>query len=73
MKNVMAKNDLSIIVGNNEVLHIDVSGTVGIGTCSPSKYFTVTFPPDPEPLTEWYKDAVKQKGLVPHTKEQDGN
>jgi hypothetical protein len=66
MKNVMAKNDLSIIVGNNEVLHIDISGNIGIGTCSPS-------PPDPEPLTEWYKDAVKQKGLVPHTKEQDGN
>lgn len=28
--------------------------------------------PEPEPLTEWYKAAVKEKGLTPHIKEQDG-
>jgi hypothetical protein len=27
--------------------------------------------PEPEPLTEWYKAAVKAKGLTPHIKEQD--
>lgn len=27
--------------------------------------------PEPEPLTEWYKAAVKAKRLTPHTKEQD--
>jgi hypothetical protein len=29
--------------------------------------------PEPEPLTEWYKAAVKAKGLTPHTKEKDGS
>jgi hypothetical protein len=27
----------------------------------------------PEPFTEWYKAAVKAKGLTPHVKEQDGS
>lgn len=26
-----------------------------------------------EPLTNWYKAAVKDKGLEPHIKEQDGS
>lgn len=69
----MAENNSVFVVGDNEVIHIDASGNIGVSTCSPGKYFTVTFPPDPEPLTEWYKDAVKQKGLAPHKKERDGN
>ena len=28
---------------------------------------------EPEPLTDWYKAAVKAKGLEPHIKEQDGS
>jgi hypothetical protein len=28
---------------------------------------------EPEPLTDWYKAAVKAKGLDPHTKEEDGS
>lgn len=28
---------------------------------------------EPEPFTEWYKAAVKAKGLTPHVKEQDGS
>ena len=27
---------------------------------------------EPEPLTEWYKAAVKEKGLTPHIKAKDG-
>jgi len=68
MKSVTAKNNVAhaFVVGggtSHEVMQIDTSGNIGIGTCRM----------EPEPLTEWYKAAVKQKKLTPHTKETDGD
>jgi hypothetical protein len=68
MKSATATNKGAIVfvVGggtSHEVMRIDASGNIGIGTCRM----------EPEPLTEWYKAAVKQKKLTPHTKETDGN
>jgi hypothetical protein len=51
-----------------EVMRIDAIGNIGIG-CSPSAAFTLP----KEPLTEWYKNSVKQIGATPHVKVKDGN
>ena len=66
MKSATATNKVAhvFVVGvdtSHEVMRIDASGNWGIGRM------------EPEPLTEWYKAAVKQKKLTPHTKETDGD
>jgi hypothetical protein len=56
---------------NNESMRIDSNGNVGIGTSTVGCNVTIK-KIEPEPLYTWYKKSVEQKGLKPHTRNENG-
>lgn len=68
----MNKNNFIFVTNNQPRMTISSSGNIGIGTTSPSTRFEIF--KEKEPLTEWYLEGVKKKGLIPHIKDEtDGS
>ena len=61
-------SSISFVSNGVTKMTLDSSGNMGIGTSSPSYSINIE---QEEPLTKWYKDAVKARGLTPHKKEID--
>ena len=58
---------LSFLRNGQEFMRIDSNGNLGLGTTAPSQKMSIVV--EEEPLTKWYKEGVKARGLTPHTSE----
>lgn len=62
-------NSIVFKSGGQTTITINSNGNLGLGTVSPS--YSYKWKQEEEPLTKWYKEAVKARGLTPHEKEKD--
>lgn len=62
-------SNLSFLRNGQEFMRIDSNGNIGLGTTTPSQKMSIVVEVEEEPLTKWYKEGVKARGLTPHTPE----
>lgn len=60
-------SNLDFLRNGQEFMRIDSNGNLGLGTTAPSQKMSIVV--EEEPLTKWYKEGVKARGLTPHTLE----
>lgn len=62
-------SNLSFLRNGQEFMRIDSNGNIGLGTTSPNQKMSIVVEED-EPLTKWYTEGVRARGLTPHTPEE---